>query len=84
MKLSFSLEHTNRAGIVRGLIWNTLEHGYRPVTVLHDVAEGTDVDVLDWFTENYPNVRYVRLHDGTLDEPDCLTVFEAAEAALGQ
>ncbi len=82
MKLSFSLEHTSQPSIVRGMVWNTLQTGYRPVTLVYDIGEGSLTDVLGWFTEHYSNVQYVRLKDGTLDEPDCLTVFEAAEAAM--
>lgn len=82
MKLSFSLEHTDRAGIVRGMIWNTLEHGYRPVTLLHDVAEGDEISVRDWLIDFYSEVNTVRLGDGTLEDPDCLTLWEAAEAAM--
>lgn len=82
MKLSFSMEHTNKPDVVRGLVFNTTDHGYRPITCIHDIAEGSDIDILHWFTDKYSHVRYVRLSDGTLDEPDCLTVYEAAEAAM--
>lgn len=82
MKLSFSMEYTDRPGVVRGLVFNTTEHEYGDITNVHNIAEGADVDVLGWLTDNYPGIRYVRLSDGTLDEPDCLTVFEAAEAAM--
>lgn len=82
MKLSFSLEATDREGVVRGFVWNTLEHGYRPVTVVHDIAEGDLISVNIWLVENYSQIQYVRLRDGTLEDPDCLTVFEAAEAAM--
>jgi len=82
MIMSFSMEYTERPGVVRGFIWKTTTHGYRPVTLIHDIAEGSDIDILHWFTEKYPAVGKVRLPDGTLEEPDCLTTFEAAEAAM--
>lgn len=82
MKLSFKLEHTDRPDIYRGIVFNTLEHGYRPVTVIHDIGEGPLADINFWLTDTYPGVQFVRLSDGTLDEPDCLTVFEAAEASM--
>lgn len=82
MKLSFKLEYTDRPDTVRGIVFATTEHGYRPVTLVHDIGEGSLTDVNFWFADNYNHVRYVRLQDGTLDEPDCLTVFEAAEAAM--
>ena len=82
MKLSFSMEHTSRPDVVRGLVFNTTEHEHGDITCVHDIAEGADVDILGWLTDNYSQVRYVRHRDGTLDEPDCLTVFEAAEAAM--
>lgn len=82
MKLSFSMEHTDRAGVVRGIVFNTTEHEYGDITCVHDIGEGSDTDILCWLTDNYSQVRYVRHRDGTLDEPDCLTVFEAAEAAM--
>lgn len=83
MKFSFSLENTDRENVFRGFVWKTMENvGYRPVTVVEDIAEGDLASINLWLVEFYPNVRYVRLKDGTLEEPDCLTVFEAAEAAL--
>ena len=82
MTLSFSLEHTDRPGILRGIIWKTMTHGYRPVTLVHDIAEGDSNDVMDWLHSQDPAVEHVRMRDGTLDEPDCLTVYEAAEAAM--
>ena len=80
MPLSFSMEHTDRPGVVRGLVFNTTEHEYGNTTNVHDIPEGTNVDVLGWLTHHCPGIRYVRRCDGALDEPDCLTVFEAAEA----
>lgn len=82
MTLSFSMEHTDRPGILRGIVWKTLDHGYRPVTLVHDIMEGSDLDILHVLTDLYSSVTHVRLSDGTLDEPDCLTVYEAAEAAM--
>ena len=82
MTLSFSLEHTDRPGILRGIIWRTMTHGYRPVTLVHDIAEGEHGDIMGWLHSQDPAVEHVRMRDGTLDEPDCLTVYEAAEAAM--
>jgi hypothetical protein len=77
------MEYTSKPGILRGIIWKTMTHGYRPVTLVHDIMEGTDLDILHVLTDLYQSVTHVRLSDGSLDEPDCLTVFEAAEAAMG-
>jgi hypothetical protein len=82
MTLSFSLEHTDRPDILRGIVWKTLTHGYRPVTLVHDIAEGICTDIMMWLADEHPAVTHVRMRDGTLDEPDCLTVYEAAEAAM--
>lgn len=82
MKLSFSMEHTSRPGVVRGLVFNTTEHEHGDITNVHNIAEGTVIGILNWLTDHYPGIRYVRQSDGTLDEPDCLTVYEAAEAAM--
>lgn len=80
---SFSLEATDRDNVYRGFVWKTGGNtGPRPVTVVYDIAEGDLATVNLWLWEFYPTVTKVRLADGTLDEPDCLTVFEAAEAAI--
>lgn len=81
-KMSLSIEATNREDVFRAFVWRTIEGGYRPVTLVYDIGEGSLADLNFWVTDNYSSVRYVRLADGTLDEPDCLTVFEAAEAAM--
>jgi len=80
-KLSLSIEATEQSDIFRAIVWRTIEIGYRPVTVIYDIGEGSLADLNWWFDDNHRQVRYVRLADGTLDEPDCLTVWEAAEAA---
>ena len=77
---SFSLEPV-ADDRYRGLVWRTMHTGYRPVTVLYDVAEGHLADLNLWLTHCDVTVTHLRQADGTLDEPDCLTVFEAAEAA---
>ena len=82
MKLSFSLEHTGSEDALRGIVWKTMSHGYRPVTLVHDIAEGSSTDIMMWLGETHPAVTHVRMRDGTLEEPDCLTVYEAAEAAM--
>lgn len=82
MKLSFKLEHTDKPDVVRGLVFNTTYPERRPVTLLYAAAEGSSTDVLHWFTDHFSNVALVRLPDGSVEEPDCLTVFEAAEAAM--
>jgi hypothetical protein len=84
MKLSFKLEHTDKTDVYRGFVFYTTEHEYGDVTCVHDIAEGCLADLNHWLVDKYSDVRYVRLDNGDLDEPDCLTVFEAAEAALGQ
>jgi len=65
----------------RAFVWKTMHMTQRPVTVIHDIGEGTLVDLLNWFTAEHGYVTHVRMVDGTLEEPDCLTVWEAAEAA---
>lgn len=83
VKFSFSLEHTDRPGVVRGFVWKTGDNtGYRPVTVVHDIAEGDADSVRQWLVDFYSDVTLVRLSDGELEEPDCLTLWEAAEAAM--
>jgi hypothetical protein len=82
MTLSFSMEHTGSQDPVRGIIWLTMTHGSRPVTLVHDIAEGDSTDIMSWLHTQDPAVTHVRMRDGTLDEPDCLTVYEAAEAAM--
>ena len=77
MTLALSLEHTDRPLVKRALIWNDA-----PNRRLEDVAEADITTLNMWVTEFYPNITHVRMADGTLDEPDCLTVFEAAEAAM--
>lgn len=81
-KLSLSIEATDREGVFRAIVWRTIEVGYRPVTLVYDIGEGSLADLNFWVVDEHSDVRYVRLADGTLDEPDCLTVFEAAEAAM--
>jgi hypothetical protein len=75
------LEHEHSDEIYRAYVWKTLHFTQRPVTVIHDCGEGTLVDLLGWFTEEHGYVTCVRMSDGTLEEPDCLSVWEAAEAA---
>jgi hypothetical protein len=82
MTLSLTLEHTSKPEQLRAIIMQTEQHGYRPITFVHDIAEGSSTDLMFWLTDNYNHVTHVRLSDGSLDEPDCLTVFEAAEAAM--
>jgi hypothetical protein len=76
---SFSLEPVTGA-VYRAFVWRTMHQGYRPVTVVYDIAEGPLADLNLWLTHCDATVTHVRLPDGTLEEPDCLTVFEAAEA----
>lgn len=77
MTLALSLEHTDRPLVKRVLIWNNA-----PNRRLEDVAEADITTLNMWVVEFYPNVRYVRMPDGSFEEPDCLTVFEAAEASM--
>lgn len=58
----------------RAFVWKTMHMTQRPVTVIHDIGEGTLVDLLNWFTAEHGYVTHVRMVDGTLEEPDCLTV----------
>lgn len=82
MKLSVSLEQTDREGVLRLFVFKTFEQGYRPVTVIHDIAEGDYATLCFWLQNFYPNVNTVKLSDGTFEDPDCLTIMEAAEAAM--
>lgn len=86
MKQTYSLsleklkdEHSDQ--IYRAFVWKTMHMAQRPVTVIHDIGEGDLSTLLGWFTEEHGYVTHVRMNDGTLEEPDCLTVWEAAEAA---
>jgi hypothetical protein len=81
MKLSFQLERADNSNL-RGMVFNTLTHGYRPVTVIYDIAEGSYEDLTSWLAENYPDLNTVRLLDGTCEDADCLTLMEAAESAM--
>lgn len=49
-------------------------------TYIDRLAEGGEHDLQIWFAEQ-DNVTHVRLPDGSDDEPDCLTVWEAMESA---
>jgi len=82
MKLSLKLEHTDQPDVYRAFIFKTFKQGYRPVTVIEDIAEGDLAALLNWFTEFYRHVTLVRTADGVDEEPDCLTTWEAAEAAV--
>jgi hypothetical protein len=81
MKFSFGLEYASN-GSLRGTVFKTMNHGYRPVTVIHDIAEGSYIDLWDWLAENYPQLNTVRMPDGTFEEADCLTLMEAAVTTL--
>ena len=81
MKLSFQLERADN-GNLRGLVFNTMTHGYRPVTVVYDIAEGSYEELTEWLRVCYPNLNTVRLSDGSNEDADCLTVMEAAETAM--
>lgn len=81
MQLSFKLEQASNNNL-RGIVLNTMTHGYRPVTVIHDIAEGSYADLCAWLGENYPNLSTVVLTDGSTEDADCLTLMEAAEAAM--
>jgi hypothetical protein len=82
MKLSVSLEQTDREGVLRLFVYNTVQGIPRDVTVVHDIAEGDWVALCYWLHDCYPNINTVKLSDGTFEDPDCLTVMEAAEAAM--
>jgi hypothetical protein len=78
---SFSLQKLEGADdVYRGYVWKTLSMVQRPVTLVVDIAEGTLADINLWLCEEYPFVTHVKHADGTLEEPDCLTVYEAAES----
>ena len=48
-----------------------------------DIFESADHDSLwEFWAERFPNVNCVYVGDGQIEEADCLTVREAAEAAL--
>lgn len=81
MALSFRLEQAGE-NTLRGLVFRTMNHGYRPVTVLYDVAEGSYRELCEWLREAYPNLNTVMLADGTTQQADCLTLMEAAETAM--
>lgn len=78
---SFSLEKLADADdVYRGFVWKTLDMVQRPVTLVVDIAEGTLADLNCWLHDEYSFVTHVKHANGTLEEPDCLTVWEAAEA----
>lgn len=79
---SFSLEITDNPETYRGFVWKTMDHGYRPVTVVQDIGEGSLEGLSFWLATEHSYVTHVRHADGTESEPDCLTVFEAAEAMI--
>ncbi len=89
MTLAISLqrsEHAHRMIILE----RTGGSGPRDTTDLLfivDIVESDDLDTLhDVFTISYPNVTHVVTGSslyGDWEEPDCLTVWEAAEANLG-
>ena len=81
MQLSFQLDRVNDTTF-RGIVFQTMEVGYRPVTSVYDIAEGDYLDLCIWLEENYPNLNTVRLRDGTFEEADELTLMEAAEANI--
>jgi hypothetical protein len=51
-------------------------------TVVEDIAQSDElVELAIYLAAEHPDARAVRIN-GVDDEPDCLTVFEAAEAAM--
>lgn len=81
MELSFSLQRADN-GKLYGMVFNTVWELNRPRTYLQDIAEGTYQEINQWLRENYPNLNRLRLQDGSVEEPDCLTLMEAAEIAM--
>ena len=81
MKLSFRLENADNDNL-RGIVFNTMTHGYRPVTVVYDIAEGSYEELTEWLRVCYPDLNTVRQANGSTKDADCLTLMEAAESAI--
>lgn len=75
---SLALEHTE-TGTYRVLVFETFSNGQ---TAVADIAESESLGELNFYiVEEHPDITAVRIN-GVNDVPDCLTPFEAAEAAM--
>lgn len=75
---SLTLEHTDNNAF-RALVFQTLANGN---TTVADIAESSSLAELnEWVVEEHPDIIGVRIRN-SVDVPDCLTPFEAAEAAM--
>lgn len=77
--LVLKLENAGES-VIRAVVFRKYEDG---TVFIEDIAEGESLAVFGWFQENYGDrVTHVQLADGSFEEPDCLTTWEAAEAAI--
>lgn len=75
---SLKLENTEKPGIIRLVIFEQ-GAGYNS---LSDIVEGELIDLQIWFAENGADVGFVYTSADPFSDSGCLSVWEAAEAAL--
>lgn len=79
MKLSLTLEQVNNSTDFRAIVFETDENN---CTSVYDIGEGNLGTLRRWMRTEHPTCNAVRMRDGSIIEPDCITVTEAAETVM--